>query len=416
MILRKKINQVFTPRSSSVNNDMYVERPRHEKMLYRSVLGSMHSFLFGESGSGKTWLYKKVFSDNGINFCIANCANASRFGSITEEIFNSCFDENTSTKVGYTEAKKGQVGVPGFNGELSHEGNYELIRVDKLLRSFEKLSKNTEEKSVIVIDNIESILKKKDILDELADIIILLDDDRYAKYHVKFLLVGVPSEVMEYFSSTKNMTSIGNRIEEVPRVSGLEYGQVLELVRRGFCDHLKVEINEVQIKRLARHVFDITLGIPQRIHEYCECLAYAIEDNNWLYEFTLMEEADKGWLLKGLRESYTVLSEYLNADETSEGRRNQVIYSLGKQTNHNIQTQKIGEVVSQEFPNTAPDSYSGIGQILAYLSKGSSPILKRISNSNTYVFTDPRYLMCIRVILYKDTVTERVIKKGFKLN
>jgi len=42
-------------------------------------------------------------------------------------------------------------------------------------------------------------------MDELADIIILLDDTRFAKLKVKILIVGTPTGVLDYFSKTKNL-------------------------------------------------------------------------------------------------------------------------------------------------------------------------------------------------------------------
>jgi type IV secretory pathway ATPase VirB11/archaellum biosynthesis ATPase len=51
---RKKIKEVFTPRSAEVNEAMYIPRPHHQKELKRAVEGSMHAVLCGESGSGKS--------------------------------------------------------------------------------------------------------------------------------------------------------------------------------------------------------------------------------------------------------------------------------------------------------------------------------------------------------------------------
>ncbi len=170
------------------------------------------------------------------------------------------------------------------------------------------------------------------------------------------------------------------------------------------------------LKRLSRHIYDITLGVPQRIHEYCECLAYLIQDNDWEYNSELLENSDQEWLLKGLRESYTLIEKHLNSIETSDGRRNQVIYAIGLLSIHQIDTNKIGEVIKEQFPKSCPDSNSGIGQVLANLTKGKKPILKNIPNSNFYGLTDPRHLMCIRVMLHKDPETEQVRKRGFKVN
>lgn len=347
---------------------------------------------------------------------IANCANASRKGSITEEIYSSCVDSGHTVKTGFKETKKAGLTAVA-TAELSHEGEYEIVQEDKLISAFEILGERGKgKKSVIVLDNVETIFGSSQLMGELSDIIILLDDSRYAQHNVKFLIVGVPNEVINYFSSAKNTSSVGNRIEEVPRVTGLDYPQVRELVERGFGKYLKINLTDTQTRRLSRHVFDITLGVPQRIHEYCECLAYKVEDNSWKYNPELLEEADIAWLLKGLRECYTVINGHLNSDETSDGRRNQVIYAIGKVATHQIDTNKIGELIAKEFPESSPESKSGIGQVLGHLSKGSNPVLKKISNSNAYSLADPRFLMCIRIMLFIDEDTGKVRKKAFRLN
>lgn len=416
MFGRKDINEVFTPRNSDVNKKMYIERISLEKELIRSIRGSMHSFLFGESGNGKSWLYKKVFAEKNIDFVVANCASASMKKSIVDEIYDVCVENGTSKKTAYLETKKAGVKAIG-TAELAHQGNYEIKQEDKLIESFKALNECSSSKpAVIVFDNVETIFKNEELMGELSDIIILLDDQRYSKYNVKFLIVGVPNEVLEYFSSAKNPASVGNRIEEIERVAGLLAKQVLEFCEIGFKTHLKIDISEVQIKRLARHIFDITLGVPQRMHEYCEGLSYLIEDADWEYKTNLLDDADFNWLKKGLRENYSVIEKHLNADETVNGRRNQVIYALGKIANHQVNTTKIGEKIAEEFPNSAPESNSGIGQVLSYLAKGEKPVLKKIANSRSYALTDPRYLMCIRIMLYKDELTENVRKKLFKLN
>lgn len=413
---RKDVSEVFTPRNENVNTEMYIDRGAHEKNLYRSVKGSMHSFLYGESGCGKSWLYKKVFSEKNINFKAVNCANASRQDSITNEIYSKCFKPGTATKTAYKETKKAGIAF-GATGELAHEGEYEVQQSDKLLKSYESLYNSCDkQQTIIVLDNIETISKNQKLMNELSDILILLDDSDYAKYKVKFLLIGVPNEALQYFSHTKNISSVGNRIDEIPRINGLDAIQILDFVTRGFIGSLKVAITDINLKRISRHIYTNTLGIPQRIHEYCEGLAYCIEDNNWNYNPSLLDEADTRWLQKGLRECYVVVQSHLNSDETIDGRRNQVIFALGRISTHQIDTQKIGVVIAQDFPNSAPESNSGIGQVLASLTKGDCPILKKTSNSSFYTFIDPRYLMCIRIILFKEPDTDKVKKKAFRIN
>ena len=59
-----------------------------------------------------------------------------------------------------------------------------------------------------------------------------------------------------------------------------------------------------------------------------------------------------------------------------------MLYCIGKIPQHQIDTNTIGEILAFEFPETAPDSRSGIGQVLSSLSKGEMPILKKIDKSN----------------------------------
>lgn len=415
-MIRKEINEIFTPRRSNVNSEMYIERPELEKHLLRSIRGSMHSFLFGESGNGKSWLYKKVLTERKIINVVVNCANASRRNSITEEIFSvSTIDEYGMRTSSSKSSQKGFDYLAKY--EETKQDNYEIKKEDKLLLSFQELSKNHKNTSVIIFDNVETLIEKENLLNELSDMIILLDDERYAKFNIKFLLVGLPNSVLKYFTTTKNSSSVSNRIEEIPKVVGLKNFQVLNLIKKGFIDLLHIDISETNLDKLSQHITNITLGVPQRVHEYCECLAYLLEDNHYEYNNDLLAESDQSWLVKGLRESYSVIDGYLNSEETINGRRNQVIYCIGKSSGHQITTTSISEKISKEFVNNQPESNSGIGKVLSHLTKGDNPLIKKISKSNNgYILCDPRHLMCIRVILRKDDHTEKIIKRSFTLN
>lgn len=77
-MFRKSINGVSTPRSPNVNADMYVRRDALEQELRQALQGALHILLHGESGCGKSWLYKKVLDEEKIFWLSANLANASR--------------------------------------------------------------------------------------------------------------------------------------------------------------------------------------------------------------------------------------------------------------------------------------------------------------------------------------------------
>lgn len=247
---------------------------------------------------------------------------------------------------------------------------------------------------------------------ELADIVILLDDSRYSACNLNMLIVGIPNGVLHYFRETKNAESVANRISEIDKVSGLDSGQVQSIVSKGF-QQLKVPLTGTSLKEISDHVWSVTLGTAQRVHEYCELLAYGIEENGWKFESELLKRADKEWLLGGLRHSYQVVEGHLNSRETAVARKNQVIYCISRIKVHQFDSNIIDQQIRKDFPQTIPETNMGIGTILSELSKGETPLLNKNTKTNHFSIRDPRYLMCIRLMLYKDSSTQKVVKRNF---
>lgn len=409
---RKEITEVFTPRMSEVNSLMYVDRPSHEKLLARAMKRNSHTLLFGDSGNGKSWLYKKVLDEKGIPFVVANCANASRLRSVTKEICNSLIEPGTIKKLGFSEEKAAEINAYVAKSGLKHTGDFGIAQEEPLLEAFKLFAEATPKKKILVLDNLESIFSSEDLMRELADIIILLDDARYSACNINILIVGIPNGVLQYFRETKNSESVSNRISEIDKVSGLDSGQVMEVIKKGF-KQLNILTTGSSLIEISDHVWDVTLGIAQRVHEYCEVLAYAIEDNDWKYDSSLLQKADKDWLLQGLRQSYQLVEGHLNSRETAVARRNQIIFCIAKVRSHQFDSSVIDGLIRKEFPETIPETNMGIGSILGELSKGSNPLLNKNDAANTYSIRDPRYLMCIRLMLYKDSNHQKVIKRDF---
>lgn len=374
----------------------------------------MHSLLFGESGNGKSWMYKKVLEQNHILYRVANCANASRLKSLTNEIVGALTPSGTAQKVSYSENKEATIKAVVAEGKLVHQGQYRLQLEEPLEQAFSTFRRHIGEgTAVLVLDNLESIFGNSDRMDELADIIVLLDDPRYAKYRIKFLIVGVPNGVLEYFAKTKNLESVSNRLEELPKVSGLSQPMVATLIKVGFNELLGFNLSPEAIQEIARHTHHVTMGVAQRVQEYCEKLAYRIEDNRDLYSSELLKGADRDWVLLGMRQGYTVVESHLNSKRTTIARRNQVIYCIGRITSHQIDSGKISDKVREEFPETVSETNMGIGSILSDLASGDSPLLKRNPKTNEYRVVDPRYIMCIRIMLRCDPKTNAVEKLSF---
>lgn len=416
-VKRPKIGEVFTPRSSEVNPRIYIDRPDHEKELKRTLEGSFHPLIFGHSGSGKSWLYKKVLKDEKAYYSVANCANAARYGSLVEEISRSVLPNDRKELTSLSEEIHAEGSAVIAKGGARSSRVYEILKEDPLHASFHYMSKKAKGRScVLVIDNLEAILESQSISEELANIITLSDDSRYAKYNIKILIVGVPSGVLEYFSKTKNLPTVANRIRELTEVRGLNRPQVFELVRRGFSELLKANFSEVKLREVQTHVHKVSLGIPLRVHEYCELLAFEYKDSNWNAKKEAFEKADIDMMKHGLRESYHVVESLMNKKETKVGRRNQVLYALGqKVTGHYFSAEEIEKTLRIEFPNSTKGVSLGVHQLLVDITKKENTIISRGKTYSTFQIKDPRYIMILRLMLDKDEQAEKVKKKAFKV-
>lgn len=411
-----KISSVFTPRNPEVNLKIYVPRLRLEAALLESVEGSMHSLLFGESGNGKSWLYKKIFDQNSIPFAVANCASASRKKSLTDEIRSVLIPEGTAQRTGFSEKKEATVNAVVAAGKLEHQSQYTTTTPDPLLQAFESFSnRNQGKRTVLVIDNIESIFKRTDLMDELADLIILLDDSRFAKFNVKLVIVGVPNGVLDYFAKTKNMESVANRLEEIPKVGSLNLPMTKSLITKGFNQLLNYEFSPNQINEIAEHTHHVTMGVAQRVHEYCAKFATCYESRSKRYAQEILREADRQWLTVGLRQSYTVVESHLNGKKTAVARKNQIIYCIGHMKLHQFDTNDIKDSLKEYFASTVSDHNMGISAILTELANSDNPLLSKNPRTNEYRVCDPRYMMCIRAALWIDPVTKSVTKAHFEI-
>jgi hypothetical protein len=382
---------------------MYIDRPSDERHLARAVRGSLHVVLCGESGSGKSWLYKHVAEKERWTTFYANAGNAARYKSLTKvvELAVRRKDERELTEYSQefgAEVKPLRMGASGKTGR-----KYRPARRERLLEAFDLARKRAGNRhAVLIVDNFEAMFSKQDLMEELGNIILLLDDPDYADYEIKILIVGVPSDVVEYYQRIPNLETVSNRLTELPPLFSLNWGQIEDFVRRGFVGHLKVNLSTAEVREIALHLDDVTLGIPQRLHEYCELLGHHIEDSEWKYDSSLLRITDERFLRSSLKKAYTVVNSFMNARKSKTGRRNQLLYALGRVKSTELDLKAVEAMVRTEFPISTYDTALAVGQMMTELSQGDAPLLRRAPKGYTYRFADPRYLMCIRAMLLKN--------------
>ena len=400
MFGRKNISDVFTPRNHKVNDVMYIHRPKLEKMLIRKIEGTKHIIIYGESGCGKSWLYKKVLSDKKTAYVLITLAKAKRLGSITNIFKDEIANKVGYEKKGYTDIKNAEANAGILKGALAHRNNY--IKIDRdPIREYIQLFK--KENPIIVLDNLESIFNDMSLMDELGDILTLLDD---ANYKAKFLIVGVPSEVIQYFNSRKLLKTVANRLTELPEVTGLSHVQVEEFIKKGFVKELKIRLKESELNKISKHIFWVTNGVPQKLHEYVYLLGYKIEDNNWNFTYDMLEKVNKEWVLDSLNKNYTLIESMMNSIETKIGRKSGALL-FGKINKTCFKPQEIEKLLRKEFRNSTKKKRLNINLILNDLAEWVNSFIKK--DINQYIIVDNEYILCIRLMLYK-TENEKVIK------
>ncbi|MFN9621242.1 MAG: ATP-binding protein [Cyanobacteriota bacterium] len=398
---------VFTPRRTEVNSDIYIDRPLLEKELRRSLEGSLHTIIYGESGSGKTWLYKKVLDDLDAYVATANCANALRFGSLTREIQDVAGVEQPRQLASQGEEMSAKVNIAVADGSLKSTNQFEIYRGDPLRQCLSAVRNAAGPGlGVLVIDNLEFMLKSKDLMNELASVIAVLDDARYSVYNIKLLLVGVPSEIKDYF--LENHSSVANRLSEISEVAALTNQQVGKLVEKGFQDLLKVRFDDRILDTWKSHVPRVTMGFAQHVQEYCEQLGYLAEDNHWVALSEMLRQADSRWLKGGLSKASGTIERIMNERETKIGRRNQILFVLGRLEKNQFNINEVESLLRREFPNSTAKVQLAVGQILAELATDPNAIIKKSPKGGTYQFRDARFAMASRVLLKKDVVKEQV--------
>lgn len=403
-----KPEEVFTPRAAEVNPKMYVARPTHEDALKKALRGNLHIIIHGKSGTGKSWLYKKVFKDSDVFFEVANLANASRLGSIAAELKNIVDRQGEGAKKGYEIG--GSVG--GGPNYLKGKGSFVACYETGQMEPFEALlnflrRKATSKGVVLVFDNLEAAFKEN-LLKELADLIILCDDERYSKYKVKILIVGVPGDIKEYYYKTPHYKTVANRLVELPEVARMELEECKMLIKKGLTERLRYSVSDVE--KIVQHVSWITDRIPQMVHDYCLELAYLCEKEKTI-SMVDISKAELIWLSKSHYLTYTVIESNMNQRETKVGRRNQTLFALSLCDEEEFRVSTIESLLKSAFPQSTAGISLNIAQMMEQLSTSEHPIICRSPKGDSFVFEDPRYRMVLRTMLRKnsDETVERLL-------
>lgn len=400
---RPKPKEVFTPRSHDLNQRTYAERPILEKRLRRALSGHKYIIIFGESGNGKTWLYKRVLQDEEIQYQVVNLAKMHTDGSLNAVLNAKSGELGVELVTGLK--KEFDVGARpgGLGGGFKDVTEIQPVPLSALELLANQMHMTSSGKlSVLVLDNFEQIIDNLDFVRQVASLIISADDEFVSRNRIKIMLVGTPSNIRDMISRVSHANTIANRVVEIPEVARLEMGEARHIMSQGFETHLRLTIL-VDKNELYKTIAYKTDRIAQHIQELCLKIAQNALENGGVFNEKLVTDSAMEWIEETLSTDLAVIESHMNAQRSTVGRKNQVIYCLGLLEKEDFSHRDVEREIRRTF--VVDDAINlNIPQILAGFAREESSIIRRVGRRRSnYRFCSPKLKMVIRTQLYLDS-------------
>lgn len=402
-------DDVFTPRSANVNPRLYVPRPDLEEELSDGLTESQHLVIFGESGNGKSWLYKNVFESADVYYEVINLVQASALGSLAAAFEDKLDRREELEKKEYEKSTSAGMKPSGVGADFKGTWKYVRGRKEPFERVLAYIRKKAGKwkRAVVVFDNFEQIASSEELCKQVSNCIILLDDPIYADYNVKIVLVGTPAGIDEILAKSGNIQTISSRLKEIPEVERMSVDEAKVLMRLGLEDLLRLKIlgkKEIFYDRLLK----ITDRIALELQELGLRIAKEARKKNDTIDQLVLNRAIAKWARNSIRSYCTMVSGRLNSRETKAARRNQCIYACGMIEKESFTYREIEASIRELFPTSTKGVTLNVSGELSRLAKGEKPLLKKLPNDEAYRLSSPKVRMAIRAML--EISNGRVIK------
>jgi len=400
MPAKKRPSEVFTPRAATVNTSMYVRRPLLEERLIDAFDSNKYIVVHGESGNGKTWLYKRVFAENEIHYEVVNLSSVASAGSIEGALLQKL------GSVGYQLTTKSETTSSAGLSPMGMGFDWQNKSLSESIgRSpFHLLLEFTRDqargyRAALVLDNFESIVGDNEALKQLAGLIISADDEAVAQYGVQVVIVGVPGNLKETISKLTNSAPVANRLTEIPEVARMSDDEAKDLIHRGLVDELDLKISTEISETLYSEICWMTDRIAQHIHELCLIISNNARRNGDVVDENVLDRAVKTWMADSLSADMATIEAAMNARETKVGRKNQCLFALGQCRIEDFKPSDIEAILKDHFE--IGDATLNVSQILSGFADESNPIIRRTPKADAWRFVSPKLKMAIRAKLQK---------------
>jgi hypothetical protein len=385
---------VFTPKNDKVNPISYVVRDGVDLRFLQIVKNNRHIMVTAPSGSGKTWLYKRVFEENEIFTRIIDCSNVSRLGGFDAEFERHLATKGVVIKQGYSEKKNAALKIPVAEGGISNEREYAYYEDDSFLKFLEEFKQ--EKAWVIVIENMESIARNEKFLTDLSNLLKLLDNPDYGVYNAKFLLIGTMQEVGSLFDAVADREPVVNRITEFNNLRPLNSSEVSGFIKNTF-DALNFVINANDLEYFTKIVLSRTDGVPQRLHELCYEFAVLMDDEKSLANVKKhVSLATQRWVHTRFTAENKTVNELIMVLGT---RKLELLYVVLEKMRPPYTVKAVEDAMREYFPKSVGGKALGVSQMLTFFR--DKQILMTNKNGRGYLFQDDRMRMVLRARIKK---------------
>ncbi|PHO05118.1 hypothetical protein CSC82_03845 [Rhodobacteraceae bacterium 4F10] len=386
---------------------MYINRPKQEKALRNAVRTGYNIVIYGDSGCGKSWLYKKVFRDDDIYFTVFDFKDCRTEDDIDLQILDLLSDyeeweHHEKVESRSLDIKPVRVGV-GEQAENKFKKN-ETQPYMRLLSAIRKAAK--KKRAFLVFENLEYAIDKPDVVERIRSMLLGLDDLRAGAFEVKICLVGVPSDIKDVLSDGNRHQTISNRMYEIPEVGILDRKSVDLLITRGLEQELEFSF-ESKAYCLSKIAF-VTYQTPQYLHDVCLHVAFNAEDSLHRINPDTIDDALEEWIMSKASQSAEFIRSIVLYDRSVKQAKAKIIYAISRLNKHYFSAKDVNDALEKDFPQTLGKGKIQTLRYLRNLSDGNNKFLKCDGERLLFRVSTPYLRSCLRICLKKNNLDEHI--------
>lgn len=407
MFRKLKPEDVFTPRSAVVNKSMYVHRAAHEREIKSNLRSGYNFVIFGDSGCGKSWLYKQVFDEEGVFYVTIDLTMAHSRDDVDLLLLEAIEGAQWAPSEKET-VREGGVNPGGIGGRAGQTTKYEYREESAFFRLIRYMQKESGNKrSVLVFENLEYAVAKDEVVEAIRFMLLSLDDERVGRKAIQICLVGVPTDIKEVITKNNIYQTLSNRVVEVPEVARMSKAEAEYLVRTGFQRKLGLDI-EHESYCISQIVY-FSDRIPQYIHDICLQAAFIATDFDDEVNPGVIQLAAYRWIDQTARQDREFVRDILGRITSRPSQKNRVLFAIGKCEKRIFFSSDIEELLRSEFPHSVGSRKIQVLQVLNSLCNGEHRILKADEKLGAFRVVNTKLRSVIRCCIQKESKTESVL-------